>query len=796
MGSLSPTDPQRWIFLTALCLWTCEPGEGKVYISCGAVLNSMERGLILSPGFPNSYHPRTHCVWQFFVPAGYQLVMEIFDFDVFENTSDKDSTDSYSSSFKRDSTNMPFTEESSFSDLHSLPTVQPVLQARSLKALYNHSKASPSKSLEGFQDGAFHNTKIPDEAKQTNEQKRFQRENSAKDLPDEKMSTEEASPAAPANYATPRQDISGQDIGQDLIGKSKFAHLPGRKKRWNKANAYLHEPTTSKGVTESVVAFLRDSSSTPPLPVDMCPHDVLYISDLITFSSRFCGTNLPLNKTMVFGSSVGLVEVIMELITTTDRGRGFVMLFEYKNDTDIPTTDLQRHGENITTLAVSAGTIFFALLLLTILCMVYRQKMCSKRQTSAFSEQENGIQNAAVDISELRLVVPSWESETDRSPDPAGCAGVQERAPSHQPHKEDPSFASAVSASGSDEVFVVLSGEGASELSFTSHRLQDKNLKRSVTSPASVSEWLAEGHMTPDEAAADKGNERIAPNHPRQRTWSVRTFHDLLPPLPQLQRKRCSSWTMNSPFIKLVDSGTSMDAKNLNGEQHRPSRSAMQIEAAASDSNASGQLFQSAPRQPGLGSCQLKRSRFGSPYFGCLTNSNHAADRQSTGVGSYHPQNQNLGPDNTMEASKPYISNSANSSRSKELTVEMEKLKPVFVISEEGDDQLPLVLAEQLSQAGECLPAEQDNIHGPVKATATTQQSLQGFCTRSPTAQRLQYHIHAQALQSPRNLSSPSARDSSQARSPLNIHSPFPKLCPVSAAGALTSTSREPCEHV
>ena len=43
------------------------------------------QGLILSPGFPYNYSSGTHCVWQFFVPVGHQLILEIFDFDVFES---------------------------------------------------------------------------------------------------------------------------------------------------------------------------------------------------------------------------------------------------------------------------------------------------------------------------------------------------------------------------------------------------------------------------------------------------------------------------------------------------------------------------------------------------------------------------------------------------------------------------------------------------------------------------------------------------------------------------------------
>ncbi|XP_030073588.1 uncharacterized protein LOC115479660 [Microcaecilia unicolor] len=475
---------------------------------------------------------------------------------------------------------------------------------------------------------------------------------------------------------------------------------------------------------------------------------------------------------MVFGSSVGLVEVIMELITTTDRGRGFAMLFEYKNDTGVTSMDLRRHGENMVILAIITGTIFFALILTT-LYLVYRQKIWSKRQSGGFSEQENGIQNAAVDISELQLVVQSWKSDNDRSfmgPDIAGNSrGGQGREPSHQTLTEDPSSPSAASASGSEKVFAGLSGEGTSEPSFTSCRMQDKNLKRSITSPASV--FAGE--------ATDNSSERIVPNTPRQRTWSIRTFHDLLPPLPQLQRKRCSSWTTNSPFTKLLDSGSSIDAKNWSEESHRPSCSALYSEPSCS--NATGQLYQPAQQHHRLGPCQLKKSLFGSPSFGFLTSSNHAVDRQSTIVDSYQPENGNLGPDNTLEPFEPHTSSQANSCRPKELTAELETLKPVFVISEEEDDQLPLVLAEQLSQTSDTLPIGRGNSESTVGTRADTQQPSQGFLlgsntnvasdlstrTRSPTSHNFQYFSHTGGLRSPRSLSSLITLDSSQTRSPI-----------------------------
>nr|XP_033813363.1 uncharacterized protein LOC117366224 [Geotrypetes seraphini] len=778
MGSHLPPDSLRWTFMTALCLWIWKPGEAKVYISCGAVLNSMERGLILSPGFPNSYDPGSHCVWQFVVPAGYQLVMEIFDFDVFENTSDP--TDSFPFSFKRLNTNMPFTEESSFGDLHhSVPTAPLFHHEERWKTLHNRSQDPSFESAEGHLDEIFSDIKIHEAAKQMSEQKWLSQGDSAKDLPNEFPSTAEASVSA--HYNTPRQEVSTQDTGQKMINKNKIVHLPGRKERGSKTNEdndlYIHQPTISEGVMDSATAFLQDSSSSLPLPIDICPHDVLYISDLITFSSRFCGTNSPLNKTMVFGSSVGLVEVIMELITTTDRGRGFAMLFEYKNDTGVTPMDLQRHGENMIILAIITGTIFFALILTT-LYMVYRHKIWSKRRSSGFSEQENGIQNAAVDISELQLVVQSWKSDNRsfRDPEAAGNSrGTQGRDPSHQTLTEASSSPSAASASGSDKVFAVLSGEQTNELSSTSCRMQDKNLKRSITSSASVSKWLTDHEMLVRGAK----NERIVPNTQRQRTWSVRTFHDLLPPLPQLQSKRCSSWTTNSPFTKLLDSGSCMDAKNWSEESHRPVCSALYSES--SSSNVTGQLSQPAQQHQRLSSCQLKKSLFGSPSFGFLTSSNHAVNKQSTIADSYQPENGNFGPDHTLELSRFHTGSSAKSSSPNELTAELESLKPVFIISEENDDQLPLVFAEQLCQTGDTLSLGQGGNQNTAGTKADAQLPSQDFLlgsdtnipselgtlTRFPASYSLQHYSNTGGLKSPRSLNSLVILDSSQTRPPI-----------------------------
>ncbi|KFW78315.1 hypothetical protein N305_06845, partial [Manacus vitellinus] len=198
---------------------------------------------------------------------------------------------------------------------------------------------------------------------------------------------------------------------------------------------------------------------------------------------------------------------------------------------------------------------------------------------------------------------------------------------------------------------------------------------------------------------------------PRQRTWSARTFHDLLAPIPQLQKKWCSWTTTNSPFTKLVDSGGFSTAARSQGVPTRKVISATEIEGASetiysdsSASNASYPLTQSAQRQRKLTSCNLKKSRFGNSYFGFLASSPDSKPVRSLDpsrhLGAASPVNSQS-PKNLLESSNPLKINLVNGSKTKELLVETDKNKPVFVISEEGDDQQPLVLAEHLSQCGD-----------------------------------------------------------------------------------------------
>ncbi|KAM6247153.1 uncharacterized protein LJ264_010740 [Porphyrio hochstetteri] len=672
------------------------------------------------------------------------LVLEIFDFDIFESSSETPTPwDGFSAPAKTGNKDMPSLEESLD---FALRTTKPSLQTWMSKVAQNLSSTGDwSKDL----------NELPGTAPKKDEAKQASEENQSKQMKEPKAITK-AQPELPfpvaSSATTQRQNTSGLETEQDSKGKLLLAHLAASER----------DEVTGESWTLPTTVLPVEISSSPQSAVDVCPHDVLYVSDLITFSSRFCGPNSPLNKTMVFGSSLEMVEVIMELITTTDRGRGFAMLFEYKNITEPNTADAmkQERKESMVMLAVIAGIVFFALALLSALCIACRQRTCPKRSSSnACGDQENGIQNSAVDINELQLVVPSRENENNnhsvsREQAVTSCGGSTERSP-QDTDPDVPSSTSAVTTeTGSDEVFIISAGPGASGLSFTTYRIQwppsplkfcfprqthlepsksqaewknyvllseDKNLKRSVTSPASVSDWLTSNHSAAGADAVEKGNVQLENHCPRQRTWSARTFHDFLAPIPQLQKKWCS-WTTNSPFTKLVDNSGFPTAARSQGVPTRKVISATEIEGASetiysdsSASNASYPLTLSAQRQRKLNSCNLKKSRFGNPYFGFVASSPDSKRVRSLDtsghLGAASPVNSQS-PKTLLESSNPLKINLANGSKTKELMAETDKNKPVFVISEEGDDQQPLVLAEHLSQCGDHLP-EQSTVYAP-----------------------------------------------------------------------------------
>ncbi|XP_043924652.1 uncharacterized protein LOC122799575 isoform X2 [Protopterus annectens] len=462
--------------LTALFLTMVGTGEGKVYYSCGAIVDSAERGLILSPGFPNNYYPNMHCVWQFFVPTGSRLLIEIFDFDVFQKPGDGGTLSDRNSFRLKLIKNYPSYKETSEVS-YSSTTREPHKEGSLTRLSSDLFIDWYSKNFSGY----FTDAPLTDSQKNGDEKDTIQEQFAPPQEVPLKLSTDEESVARADpvhNYPTVTHTDSSNYPNGTLDVNNLPAYVPpSRKVDESYENYFNHQPQIMENPTPAASVFQVETSPTQPPAVDVCPNDVLYISDLITFSSRFCGTNSPLNKTMIFGSSVKMVEVIMELITTTGRGRGFVLLFEYRNETHVNIESLVKpgDGESMVLLAVVGAAMFFTAVILVALCMTVRQKMCPKRSTPCPPcDIENGIQNSGVEINELQLVmVPpsqaSAENENNNHVMGLDQAGIES---SHPTELEDPSLTSATNESGSDEVFVISTGPGPSGLSFSSFRIK------------------------------------------------------------------------------------------------------------------------------------------------------------------------------------------------------------------------------------------------------------------------------------------------------------------------------------
>ncbi|XP_073415130.1 uncharacterized protein [Dendrobates tinctorius] len=333
--------------------------------------------------------------------------------------------------------------------------------------------------------------------------------------------------------------------------------------------------------------------------------------------------------------------------------------------------------------------------------------------------EQNGIQNTALEVNELQLVVsdedlPTRELENGSQIDKGQPRGhflhsedvllLQESDPvadvSQQSQQDDPSLCTITATdTNSDEVFIISPGNHTNGLALTSSHLQVGNLKRSVTSPASVSDWLTSDYTNVDLTVEDKGNEgeEVAA---RQRAWSVRTFNSLLPQLQMKWRSRTSSGS----FTKLLDRGCPAPVKTLCPKIPRRVGSAAQIGencirlySESSDSNASYPLTHSAHLHRHLPSGNLKRAR---PCFGLLNDSSDSvcSDQTSTFAKENHNLCQKPGTEYPNSLKIP----STNGVRAKELSMDFEKPNAVFVICEEADDQQPLVFDDQLSSPTEC----------------------------------------------------------------------------------------------
>ncbi|KAF7687155.1 uncharacterized protein si:dkey-112e17.1 [Silurus meridionalis] len=438
----------------------------RVFFGCGARLDVVDiQGLILSPGFPSNYSSGLHCVWQFFVPEGHRLTMEMFDFDIFES-----------------------------SERNLTLSVDTIMSEGGEEHL--HTNRVPPGGLDAMESELW-NTRPP------------------------------------------------------LSEKVKKSVFPS-----SSEEDLEPPPSSSSTVTE-------DEAETPLLVKDTCPDDVLYITDLITFSSRFCGSRRPSDGQLVFGSEVEMVEVIMELITNTVRGRGFALVFRYHNGTSKSSVGGQRSAEasvgaGEVLLAVVSLAAFFATSLTIVLCVSLRTKLCANDSSVTSSiTPEVPVQNLQTDVSELQLVTAN-HPEQERNKINNSSLPHTGNTSEHRSFKNANLKCSNGLMEmdlGADEVFVISNTDTPS---FTPCMHRERFLRGSDTGSVQPSDWM------PRSEPSDWPSRSSHVGSPRPRAWSVRTFHDFLIPFPQLNRKWCS-WNLTSPFTKLVESvspGSVMDGRD------------------------------------------------------------------------------------------------------------------------------------------------------------------------------------------------------------------------------------------
>ncbi|XP_038129563.1 uncharacterized protein si:dkey-112e17.1 isoform X1 [Cyprinodon tularosa] len=663
--------------LTACLLLAVGCVAQKVYFDCGAKVDVLDvQGLILSPGFPYNYSSGTHCVWQFVVPVDYQLVLEIFDFDVFES---HDSEAQYSA-FSN------FEEEA-----EETTTSLPADESLSQDARPTHQSARDiSKTQRSFQDGVLSQVVVQE---QSTKMEIAEVSSSAKRSADPSSSQTSSPP-------TSLLLLPGAIASADKVTNSVFVpSLNGDFRTDSNQNTVMEETTFGSPPFTDTPAV---SPETQQSILDACPHDVLYISDLITFSSRFCGSNRPPSSQLVFGSSHEMVEVIMELITTTHWGRGFALLFHYHNLTELggnqrAMSPSDRKVDSL--LAAVSGAAFFTLILMSVLCIIFRPKLCPKRassSTSGNSEIAEGAQSTAAEFSELQLMaenqaVLQTPMETDDSSQPHAVTADGDGS---QNVEADLSCSGLTELDlGADEVFIASSAGSPNRLPFYPQAQRERFLRHSDTGPSPSCDWPSvDANTSPTGGRSVKGGSCSRP-----RAWSVRTFQDFLPPLPQLHKKWCS-WNSTSPFTKLVDAPSSLvpdcrggDSRKVLSDAHLEAQADTSIISDSSISNASYPLTQPAQRQRRLNSTSnLRRSRFTGACFGLLSETKDPL--KGSGIPPGCPSDPSPG------SSSCHIESRAAGKR-QDFPGEDEHISvPVFAITEEEDRQ-PLVSAQHLEQA-------------------------------------------------------------------------------------------------
>ncbi|KAG7241370.1 hypothetical protein INR49_025570 [Caranx melampygus] len=673
----------------------------QVYFDCGAKVDVVDvQGLILSPGFPYNYSSGTHCVWLFIVPVDYQLILEIFDFDVFES---HDSAAQYSaaSNFEEEEAGeeMTFTPGSLMADETSLAAKGPMLQ----------SIGDVTKTQQSSQDSEVKQVVVQEQStkmeitKVSNSAKRSADASSGLSLP------------SPSSLLLLPETVPSKD---KAINSASLSHLRGE----------LNPSSNPSTVVEETTLALPHTTDTPVVSpetqqsvLDACPHDVLYISDLITFSSRFCGSNRPPSSQLVFGSSQEMVEVIMELITTTHWGRGFALLFHYHNLTEpggASRASVPIASRVDSLLAAVSGAAFFAMILTSALCIIFRPKLCPKRASSCAStnsEVPESAPNTGAEVRELQLMAENQANLENAEVD-LSCSGLTELD------------------LGADEVFIVSSAPSPNRLPFSPHTQRERFLRHSDTGPGPAADWPSPDSISPSTGARST-KDCSGGGCARPRAWSVRTFQDFLPPLPQLHKKWCS-WNSTSPFTKLVDSapssltaeGRGADNRKVFSEVHLEAKADNSINSDSSISNASYPLSQAAQRQRRLNSTSnLRRSRFTGPCFGLLSGT--ADPVKASGV----PQSQGSPSElsNGSSSSTQSQMESGQAVKRRDFPGEGDHVSvPVFAISEEEDRQ-PLVSAEHLNQMS--APAV---LNGLMRGTYEGKRPVAGSTNLSPQSQR------------------------------------------------------------
>ncbi|KAG8011706.1 hypothetical protein GBF38_003996 [Nibea albiflora] len=655
---------------------------GPVYFDCGAKVDVVDvQGLILSPGFPYNYSSGTHCVWQFFVPVDYQLILEIFDFDVFES---HDSAAQYSaiSNFEEEEPDEEVTfEAGSLMVDETSPVAKHPMQ----------SVGDVTKTQQSSQEGEVKQVVVQE---QSTKMEIARVSNSAKRSAD--VSSGLSSPPPPSLLLLP----GAVPPGDKAVNSASSSRLRGDLN------------PSSDPVVEVTTLALSHSTDTPAVSpetqhsvFDACPHDVLYISDLITFSSRFCGSNRPPSSQLVFGSSQEMVEVIMELITTTHWGRGFALLFHYHN--------LTEPGGDRRASAPSASKV-----------------------DSLLAAVPEGVQNTGAEVSELQLMAENLnnleataeqDNNNDSPPHTVSAGGDISQ------HSEVDLSCSGLTELdlGADEVFIVSSAPSPSRLPFSPHTQRERFLRHSDTGPSPTGDWPSPDSTTsPSNASSTKDGSSARP-----RAWSVRTFQDFLPPLPQLHKKWCS-WNSTSPFTKLVDSAPPSlvadcrggDSRKVLSDAHLETKADNSVISDSSISNASYPLTQPAQRQRRLNSTSnLRRSRFTGHCFGLLSGT--ADPAKASGVP--HAQASPSEPSSGSSSSNQCQIESGQSGKRREFPGEGDHISvPVFAISEEEDRQ-PLVSAEHLDQTSASAV-----LNGVVKGTYEGKRPVVGSTSLSPPSQR------------------------------------------------------------